>query len=97
MEKVKLLKISSFTMFHNVICAICILKSFDSHILVVICSFFNFGMVSQWCIREWVKALSDWKIIVAQMMNIIFKREENMVGKDTSDFFVFKRLLSQCH
>ena len=34
--------------------AICILNSFNSNILVVFCSFFDFGMVSKWCIREWV-------------------------------------------
>ena len=31
-----------------------IFKSFKSHILVVIRSFFEFGTVSKWCIREWV-------------------------------------------
>ena len=30
------------------------LKSFHSHISVVVCSFFEFGMVSKWYIREWV-------------------------------------------
>ena len=53
-KKVKLLKMSNFTFFHNVFYAICILKSFNSHISVVVCSFFEFGMVSKWCIREWV-------------------------------------------
>ena len=28
---------------------------FFSHILVVVCSFFEFWTVSKWCIREWVK------------------------------------------
>ena len=32
----------------------CILKSFNSHISVVVCSFFEFGTVSKWCISEWV-------------------------------------------
>ena len=45
---------SNFTFFHNVFYAICISKSFDSHILVIICSFFEFGTVTKWCIREWV-------------------------------------------
>ena len=45
----------NFTPFHNLIYAICILKSFNSNITVVICSFFEFGMVSKWYIREWVK------------------------------------------
>ena len=52
----KLLKICNFTFFHNVFYAICILKSFKSHISVVVCSFFEFRMVSNWCIKEWVKA-----------------------------------------
>ena len=38
-------------------CAICILKFFNSHISVVVCSSFQFGMVSKWCIREWVNFL----------------------------------------
>ena len=54
-EKVKLLKMSNFTFFHNIFYAICILESFNGHILVVICSFFGFRTVSKWCIREWVK------------------------------------------
>ena len=53
-KKVKLLKMSNFTFFHNVFYAILILKSFNSHISVVVCSFFEFGTVSKWCIREWV-------------------------------------------
>ena len=51
----KLLKESNFTFFHNVFYAISIFKSFNSHISVVVCSFFEFGMVSKWCIREWVE------------------------------------------
>ena len=47
---------SDSTFFHNVFYTICILKSFNSHISVVICSFFEFGTVSKWCIREWIKS-----------------------------------------
>ena len=51
--------------FNLVVYAICILKSFNSHISVVVCSFFEFGTVSKWCIRDWVKVvknlLSLWK------------------------------------
>ena len=54
-KKMKLLKMSKFTFFHSVIYAICILKSFNNHISVVICSLFEFGTVSKWCFREWVK------------------------------------------
>ena len=42
---------NNFTFFHNVFHENCILKSINSHILVVICSFFEFGTVSTWCIR----------------------------------------------
>ena len=56
LKKVKLLKMSNFTFFHNVFYAICILKSFDSHISVVVCSFFEFVTASKWCIRKWAKA-----------------------------------------
>ena len=52
-KKVKLLILSSFTFFHNVFYAICILKSFNSHISVVAHCFFR--TVSKWCLREWVK------------------------------------------
>ena len=30
-------------------------KWVNSHISVVVCSFFEFGNVSKWCLREWVK------------------------------------------
>ena len=52
-KKVKLLKMGNFTFFHYVFYAICILKSFNSHTSVVVCSFFEFGTVSKWCITEW--------------------------------------------
>ena len=52
-KKVKLLNMSNFTFLHNVFYVISILKSFISHISVVVCSFFEFGMVSKWCSREW--------------------------------------------
>ena len=53
-KKVKLLKMSNFTFFHNVFYAICIFKSFNCHISVFVSSFFEFGTVSNCCIREWV-------------------------------------------
>ena len=40
--------------FHDDFYEICILKSFDSHISVVVSSFFEFGTVSKWFIREWI-------------------------------------------
>ena len=56
-KNVKLLKTSNVTFFHNVFYAIFILKSFDSQIPVVVCSFFEFGIVSKWRKREWVNTL----------------------------------------
>ena len=52
---------SNFTLFHNVFYAICFLKSFNSHIPVVVCSFFKSGTISKWCrpIREWVKSINN--------------------------------------
>ena len=54
-KRMKLLKRSNFNFFHNVFYTICTLKSFNSQFSVVFCSFFEFGMVSKSCIREWVK------------------------------------------
>ena len=54
-KNVKLLKMNNFTFFHNVFYPIRFLNSYISHISVVVCSFFEFGTVSKWCIREWVK------------------------------------------
>ena len=51
-KKLKLLKMSNFIFFRNVFYAICILASFKSNISVVVCSFFEFGTISKWCIRE---------------------------------------------
>ena len=47
--------------FHNGFYEICILKSCNSHISVVVCSFFEFGTVSDWCIREWVNRVMCYK------------------------------------
>ena len=46
---------SNFTFFHNVFYPIRTLKSFNSHISVVVYSFFEFGTVSRSCIRGWAK------------------------------------------
>ena len=54
-EKGEIAQNEQFTFFHIVFYTICVLKSFDSHISVVVCSFFQFGMVSKWSIRGWVK------------------------------------------
>ena len=83
----KLLILSNFTFFHNVFYAICI---FNSHISVI-CCFFVYGMVSNWCIREWVEtelenkylALSKLKIFADDNINVsyFFDRAENISGK----------------
>ena len=54
-EKVKLLKMIIWLFSTLFFCAICILKSSNSHISIVVCRLFKFGIVSKWCIREWVK------------------------------------------
>ena len=64
---------SNLTFSHNVLYAICISKSFKSHISVVVCSFFEYGTVSKWCIREWVN--------VAQRVEFVFAWIENISGK----------------
>ena len=53
-KKKTLLKMSNVTFLHNIFYAICILKSLNSLISVVVYSFFKFGVVLKWCIREWV-------------------------------------------
>ena len=63
-KKVKLLKMSNFTFCHNVFYAISILKSFNSHISVVVCSFFEFGMVSKCCIGERARLRYDHTVFV---------------------------------
>ena len=65
---------SNFIFFHNVFYAICTLQSLYSHISVVVCSFFEFGIVSKWYIREWVnekqhfRALSNDKIFYSSIL-----------------------------
>ena len=51
---------SNFTFSHNVFYTRYILKSFNSHISVVVCSFFVIGTVSKWYIREWFKLQNTW-------------------------------------
>ena len=57
-EVIQISIITFFTFFHNVFYGISFLKSFSSHISVVVCSFFEFGTVSKWCTREWVKCIN---------------------------------------
>ena len=60
-KKMKVLKMTNFTFFHNVFYAIYILKSLNSHISVVVCSIFEFGTVTKWCIRELVNL--TWMVV----------------------------------
>ena len=77
---------SNFTFAHNVFDAICILKSFNNHISVVVCNFFEIGTVSKWRIREWVKSypakcftpLPDDKILVLSKLKAIIRNNINI-------------------
>ena len=71
MAKGEIAQMTNFTFFHYVFYSICILKSIKSHILLVICSFFKFGTVSKWCIREWVKVqfYSEKEVHILAMTN----------------------------
>ena len=44
-EKGEIAQKSNFSFFHYVFYGSCILKSFNSHISIVVCSFFEFGTV----------------------------------------------------
>ena len=64
MKKGEIAQMSNLTFSFNVFYGICILKSFDSHIPVVVCSSFEFGTVSKCCIREWIN-----RIILSTQIN----------------------------
>ena len=78
-KKVKLLKMSNFTFFHNVFYAICILKSFNSHISVVLCSSFEFRTVSKWCNGEWVNSLPDNENVDLSKLKAFAENKLNMI------------------
>ena len=86
-KKVKLLKMSSFAFSHNVFHAICILRSFNRHISVVVCSFFEFGTVSKWCIGEWVNPFTNkpWflRVCSTSLLKTVWEKEKRLV---TSNF-----------
>ena len=63
-EKGEIAQNEQFHLFHNVFNAICILISYNSHISVVFFSFFEFGTVSKWRIREWVN-MNTIKILLS--------------------------------
>ena len=87
---VKLLKMRNFTLFQNVFYTICILKSFSSHISVVVCSFFEFATVSKWCIRESVNPFPNkpWFLRVCSnsLLKTLWEKEKLLV---TSNFSFF--------
>ena len=59
MEKGEIAHFEPFHLFfHNVFNAIWTLKSCTSHISVVVCSFFEFGIVSKLCMRKLLKLQS---------------------------------------
>ena len=77
MQKGEVVQISNFTFFHNVFYAISILESFNSHILVVFCSFFEFGTVLKWRIRELVKfSVRDLKVALQILGRKFYKNTE---------------------
>ena len=84
---------SNFTFFHNVFYAICILKSLNSHISVVICSFFEFRTVSKWCIREWYKTRCCIRTVVSlpitrqQMLDWSKLKDDNFEFNENSKKF----------
>ena len=75
----------NFTFFHNVFYAISIVKSFNSHIIIVVSSFFEFGTVSKWCNREWV----DTEDIYFRLVQVVNNQKGNLCkkGKVFSKFF----------
>ena len=67
----------NFTFFLNVFYAIYILISYNSHISVVVCSFFEFGTVSKWntCVRERANLLPNKHVFYGLQWN------GNIIGK----------------
>ena len=51
-EKGEIAENERFHFVQNVSYAICMLKFLNNHISFVVCSFFEFGTISKWCIRE---------------------------------------------
>ena len=78
-KKVKLLKMSNFTFFHNVFYAICVLKFFNSHISFVICSFFEFGTVSKWCIIPFPNKPWFLHVCNTSLLKILWEKEKLLV------------------
>ena len=53
-EKGEIAQNEQFHIFPPFLYATGILKSCNCHISVLVCNFFQFEMVSKWCIGEWV-------------------------------------------
>ena len=74
--------------FHNVLYAICILKSFNSHISVVVGGFFQFRMDSKWCIREWFSPFSNkpWflRVCSTSLSKTLWEKEKLLVRSNFS-------------
>ena len=75
-------KLLNFTFFHNVFYAIDILKALNSHISVVVFSFFEFGMISKLCIREWVKLDPSIRVFIYSICAMIMYWEEKKIHKE---------------
>ena len=86
-EKGEIAQNEQFHLSHNVFYAICILKSFNIHISVVVCSFIKFGTVSKWCTRECVNPFPNkpWFLCVCStsLLKTLWEEEKLLV---TSNF-----------
>ena len=82
---------SNFTFFQNVFYANCILKSFNSHISVVACSFFEFGTVSKWSITEWVNPFPNkplfLHVCIISVLKTLWKKEKLLVMSNFSFYY----------
>ena len=81
MEKGKIAQNEQFHLFPQCfLCNLYILKSFNGHISVVY-SFFEFGMVSKWCIWEWVNSLPNGKTLDWPIFKAFAENKTNMIEK----------------
>ena len=72
MEISEIAQNEQFHLFPQCFCAICILKSCNSHISVVVYSVFEFWMNSKWCIGEWlIKSVAERTVTCDSLLSII--------------------------
>ena len=69
-------------------------KSFNSYISVIVCSFFEFGIVSKWCTREWVKvSLPEIKIFNLSKCESNADKKLNPLSNKKSNFLGILKLV----